>query len=155
MATFAAERAGAAAWRQVLVPVRGGPDALARARLALRLAVGVGASLTALYVIDDRLLGDPDAGLVREQVHAQLAREGEAVLGSIAQLTEAREVGFLTRLEVGPVVETIVRVAREVNADMIVVGSHRQTWLGRLLGGSVAESLLRAAPCAVLAIPPG
>jgi nucleotide-binding universal stress UspA family protein len=138
----------------VLVAVRGGPDAAARARLALELASGVGATVTALYVLDVRLLGDPDAGLVRDELETQLTEEGDAVLASIARLAEGRAVRFAARLERGPVVETILRVAREVAADLIVVGSHRQTWLGRLLGGSVAESLLRSASCAVLAIPP-
>ncbi len=145
---------GIEGWRQLLVPVRGGADALARARLALRLAAATGARVTALYVVDERLLGDPDAALVRDTLHHQLVREGEAVLKSIVELPEAQGVHVTTRVARGQVVETIVRVADEIGADVIVVGSHRQTWLGRLLGGSVAESVLRAARCAVLAIPP-
>ena len=38
--------------------------------------------------------------------------------------------------------------------DAIIVGAHKQTWLGKLLGGSLAESVLRAARCAVMAVPP-
>ncbi|HEX2037270.1 MAG TPA: universal stress protein [Chloroflexota bacterium] len=144
----------AAWWRQILVPVRGGPEAPCRARLAFLLAAASGASVTFLYVVDERVLGDPEAGLVREALEAQLAREGEAVLGAIGRLPEAAGVCYLTRVEVGPVVETILRLARELQADLIVVGAHRRTWLGRLLGQSVAESLLCQAACAVLAVPP-
>lgn len=146
--------AGMIGWRQVLVPVRGGPDATVRAQLALRLAASTGATATFLYVLDDRLLGDPDAGLVREQLHKQLTQEGEAVLAGIGRLEEAQGITYLTRIASGKVVETIVRVAQEIGADLIVVGSHRQTWLGRLVGGSVAEMVLRAASCTVLAVPP-
>jgi nucleotide-binding universal stress UspA family protein len=141
-------------WRQVLIPVRGGPDAAARVQLALDLAAGVGAAATVLYVIDERVLGDPDAGLVREQLDAQLQREGEAMLASVAQLAAGRPVPLAQRIERGPVVETILRVAADIGADVIVVGSHRQTWLGRLLGRSLAESVLQSARCAVLAVPP-
>lgn len=141
-------------WHQVLVPVRGGADAYVRAELALRIAEATGASVTALYVVDERLLGDPDAGLVRESLHAQLVEEGEQLLDEVAEIAAESPVTFTSRIESGPVVETIVRTADAIKADVIVVGAHKQTWLGRLLGGSLAESLLRSAKCAVLAIPP-
>jgi nucleotide-binding universal stress UspA family protein len=141
-------------WRHILVPVRGGPDALARVRLALNLAAATSASVTALYVMDERLLGDPDAALVREQLFQQLSQEGELLFEEVRGLPEARDVQLSTRLARGQVVETVVRVAQEIAADVIVVGAHRQTWLGRLLGGSVAEAILRAATCAVVAVPP-
>jgi universal stress protein A len=127
---------------------------MARVALSLQLARGTGASVVALYVVDDRLLADPDAGLVRETLDAQLVEEGKAVLAQAAQLAEGTARPLVTRLERGLVVETILRVAEDINADVIVVGSHKQTWLGRLLGGSLAESILRAANCAVLAVPP-
>jgi nucleotide-binding universal stress UspA family protein len=141
-------------WRDILVPVRGGPDALARVRLALNVARATGAGVTALYVMDERLLGDPDAALVREELFQQLSQEGEALFAEIRGLPEAQAIELKTRMERGQVVEAVVRVAQEIAADVIVVGAHRQTWLGRLLGGSVAEAVLRAASCAVLAVPP-
>ena len=150
----AATRVPFSGWHQILVPVRGGPDAMLRAELALRIAQGTGARVTALYVVDDRVLADPDAGLVRESLMAQLTREGEQLLEEVKLLAEDSQVKLSTRVEQGPVVETILRIAGEIGADAIVVGAHRQTWLGRLLGGSLAESVLRAARCAVLAVPP-
>jgi nucleotide-binding universal stress UspA family protein len=141
-------------WRRILIAVRGGADAAARVRLTLGLAAGTGAHVTALYVIDERLLGDPDAGLVRERLDAQLEQEGSEVLASIAHLAVGQAVPIDTRIARGPVVETVVKVAEEIAADVIVVGSHRQTWLGRLLGRSPAEMILQSAPCAVLAVPP-
>ena len=47
---------------------------------------------------------------------------------------------------------TINRFAKENDADLIVMGTHGRTGLGRLLMGSVAESVLREAPCPVLTI---
>ena len=141
-------------WFHILVPVRGGADALTRVELALKIAQGTGARVTTLYVVDERLLVDPDAGLVRETLSAQLEQEGQQVLATAEQLADGTSVKVTSRLERGPVVETILKVAEEIGADVIVVGAHKQTWLGRLLGGSLAESLLRSAACAVLAVPP-
>jgi nucleotide-binding universal stress UspA family protein len=44
----------------------------------------------------------------------------------------------------------ILRVAEEIHADLIVMGTHGRTGLGRLLMGSVAEQVVRRAPCPVL-----
>ena len=46
----------------------------------------------------------------------------------------------------------LVRLASETPCDLIIVGSHGRTGLGRLLLGSVAEVVVRRAPCPVLTI---
>jgi nucleotide-binding universal stress UspA family protein len=48
--------------------------------------------------------------------------------------------------------EEIVRIARKQDVDMIVLGSHGRHGLLRVLGGSVAEHIMRAAPCPVLVV---
>jgi universal stress protein A len=50
----------------------------------------------------------------------------------------------------GDPAEMILRVAEEVHADLIVMGTHGRTGLSRLLMGSVAEQVVRRAPCPVL-----
>lgn len=54
------------------------------------------------------------------------------------------------RLEEGDPVGEILRVAREIGASLIVLGTHGRTGLSRLLMGSVAEQVVRNAPCPVL-----
>lgn len=54
----------------------------------------------------------------------------------------------------GDPVDRILRVANETNSDLIVMGTHGRTALARLLLGSVAESVLRKAPCPVLTSKP-
>jgi nucleotide-binding universal stress UspA family protein len=56
------------------------------------------------------------------------------------------------RLEEGDPVTAILRVAREVGADLIVMGTHGRRGLGRLLLGSVAELVVRRAACPVLTV---
>jgi nucleotide-binding universal stress UspA family protein len=48
--------------------------------------------------------------------------------------------------------EEIVTVAKEKVCDLIVMGTHGRTGLGRLLMGSVAELVVRRAPCPVLTL---
>ncbi len=48
----------------------------------------------------------------------------------------------------------IADVAKDVEADLIVVGTHGHTALGGFLVGSVTQRLLHVAPCPVLAVPP-
>jgi nucleotide-binding universal stress UspA family protein len=52
----------------------------------------------------------------------------------------------------GEPTDEILRLAAEINADMIVIGTHGRTGLGRLLMGSVAEEVIRKAVCPVLTV---
>jgi nucleotide-binding universal stress UspA family protein len=55
-------------------------------------------------------------------------------------------------LVVGDPADEITRLAREHHCDLIIVGTHGRTGLSRLLLGSVAELILRKAPCPVLTV---
>lgn len=61
-------------------------------------------------------------------------------------------VPVVHRLVIGDPATEIPRVAREENVDLIVMGTHGRTGLLRLLMGSVAELVVRRAPCAVLTV---
>jgi quercetin dioxygenase-like cupin family protein len=52
----------------------------------------------------------------------------------------------------GNAAEEILRLAERAGCDLIVMGTHGRTGLKRLLAGSVAEEVLRKAPCPVLAV---
>jgi nucleotide-binding universal stress UspA family protein len=55
-------------------------------------------------------------------------------------------------LEEGEPGQLIVSVAIDRHCDLIVMGTHGRTGLPRLLLGSVAEQVLRTAPCPVLTV---
>jgi len=55
-------------------------------------------------------------------------------------------------VEEGDPAAVIVHAARELPADLIVLGTHGRTGLGRLLMGSVAEQAVRRAACPVLTV---
>jgi nucleotide-binding universal stress UspA family protein len=55
-------------------------------------------------------------------------------------------------LKTGDPAREIAQTARETGSNVIVMGTHGHTALGRLLLGSVAEAVLRKAPCPVFMI---
>lgn len=67
---------------------------------------------------------------------------------------QAHRVRVESQVMEGDPVDMILRAAEETNSDVIVMGTHGRTALSRLLLGSVAESVLRRAPCPVLTAKP-
>jgi nucleotide-binding universal stress UspA family protein len=63
--------------------------------------------------------------------------------------------GTLARLLGGEPAEALVRLAREHDAQLVVVGSRGMGELRSALFGSVSAELLRSAPCPVVLVPPG
>jgi nucleotide-binding universal stress UspA family protein len=78
---------------------------------------------------------------VRERAQEQLA-------------AAVREAGLQASLFVddGPAATGIVRLAESVSAELVVVGTSGRTGLSRVLMGSVAEAVVRGAPCSVLVV---
>jgi nucleotide-binding universal stress UspA family protein len=83
-----------------------------------------------------------------------LAEEYERLWNHLRQLRAPDEAVRLEHLlRCGDPTEEILRTAETLRCDLIVMGTHGRTWLGRLLMGSVAAGVARAAPCAVLTTP--
>jgi nucleotide-binding universal stress UspA family protein len=59
-------------------------------------------------------------------------------------------VAFTHRLTMGDPAGEILRIAGDERVEMIVLGTHGRTGMTRLLMGSVAEAVVRRAPCPVL-----
>lgn len=63
-----------------------------------------------------------------------------------------RSFRFERRVAQGNAAEVILKVIDELDADLVVLGTHGRTGLHRLLMGSVAEQVLRKASCPVLTV---
>lgn len=81
---------------------------------------------------------------------------GESVAAVRRQLAElaaqAPDLHIETRLVEGEPAQSILAAARETHSDVIVMGTHGRTGLGRMLMGSVAEAVVRRAECPVLTV---
>jgi nucleotide-binding universal stress UspA family protein len=116
---------------------------------ALDLAETSGASISLLRAAEayPRLGGDP----VVAQIMA--LREAEEYLAAVVRRLEYR--GFRrveTHVWYGSAAAAIVEAATVQKADMIVMSTHGRTGLGRLILGSVAESVLRGTTVPILIV---
>jgi nucleotide-binding universal stress UspA family protein len=59
---------------------------------------------------------------------------------------------FERRVAQGQAVDSILQAIQDLDADLVVLGTHGHTGLKRLLMGSIAEQILRKAPCPVLTV---
>jgi nucleotide-binding universal stress UspA family protein len=72
----------------------------------------------------------------------------------VAELQRETDVAITTEVARGPVIESILTVAKRVSADVIALGSHSQNVVDRLAIGYTPGAILRAASCSVLVAPP-
>jgi len=123
---------------------------------ALALADKIGAAATLLHVVetlpDSRHLpyvAMPDIKLYRHQIESWAAERLHELVPPAERAAEPRE-----RIAAGRAYEEILRVAAEESADLIVIGAGEHGALGRMLLGSTAHHVVRAATCPVLTVRP-
>jgi nucleotide-binding universal stress UspA family protein len=79
----------------------------------------------------------------------------DAVAKMLADMKPARSgVRYEHRLLEGEVAKGVADLARREQADLIVMSSHGRSGFGRFLMGSIAEGVMREAPCPVLIVKP-
>jgi len=120
---------------------------------ALALAKQDRARLLVLHVLmpPSPFLGDAlPASYVELQVRAR--RETERRLAALVAQAKKAGVRAEARLVEGVPSEEILRAARKQRADLIVIGTHGRTGLGRIFMGSVAERVLQRATTPVLTV---
>lgn len=87
--------------------------------------------------------GAPDLAWLRRRLDA-LHEEAEEITGGVV----------FVELLAGDPAEEIVRYAGRHDVDLLVLGTHGHSGMKRLVLGSVAEQVVRRAPCAVLVVRP-
>jgi nucleotide-binding universal stress UspA family protein len=143
---------------RILVPVDFSEYGAHALRYGCALAQKFGASLHLLNVLEDYYPLVPEAGMMLGDKDQYLSGLRAATERELAKLPEAAWApgGEVTRtVIVGTPFVEIVRYAREHDIDLIVVGSHGRTGIAHVLMGSVAERVVRKAPCPVLTVRPG
>ena len=127
---------------RVLVPLDGSETSDRALDVAVDFAAKIGAELVACHIVDlarAAAMSGGEAQLVAGCL-AALHDEGRSILKE-ADRRVAGRVHVTTRIVDGTPVETIEKLAEEVSAAYIVLGSHGRSGLTRLVLGSVAEGV--------------
>jgi nucleotide-binding universal stress UspA family protein len=134
--------------RKILVPLDGSRLAEGAVTEAIRLS-GAGAGLVLLRAVEATHLPMTDP----TQAQLVVVREAKCYLDVVAE--RARKAGVTdveTSIWYGPAGEAIVETARVRDIDLIVMSTHGRSGLGRLVLGSVAETVLRGTTTPILVV---
>ena len=144
---------------KVLAPVDLVSDTEGALEYAVSIAKQLGAELAFLYALRVPVYVSPEMTVpgadvpfvtLGEFAHQRAQKELDTILERVCT-----EQGIVARAEirVGEPADTILAYIREREIDLVVMGTRGRTGLSHLLFGSVAEKVVRLAPCPVLVIP--
>ena len=133
--------------KQILVPIDFGEAADVALDYGRALARTFGASLHVLHVMDNLFL-HPTAGDPSQLEAAAATRLGQRITDDDRAALHAK-AAFETSDNPA---EQIVKYAKAHTIDLIVMGTHGRGAVAHLLMGSVAERVVRTAPCPVLTV---
>jgi nucleotide-binding universal stress UspA family protein len=119
---------------------------------AIDLAKGTGATIELLYVLEPELEEFP-FGLNYCGDNAALVAHVDLELSHRADLVAKAGLACHTRMIPGDAAAEVVKRARDIGADMIVVGTHGRRGVAHVVLGSVAEKVVQRSTCPVLTIP--
>ena len=135
--------------QRVVVAVDLTKHSVATAHYAAQIAQCFNASLYVAHVFAPETLyefGSEGAYNVVDQRRQELGAQLDDLAEQLQKLVPACEPVFL----LGEAAEQISKLARDVDADLIVTASHHPAFLGRLFNLDKAPKIMHRAPCSVL-----
>lgn len=150
--------------KKVLIALDYNPTAQKVAETGFSLATSLGAELTLLHVITDPVFY-ATSGFSPIMGFNGYVDVSPTVLDSIDGLKNASlqylnktkqhlgDANIQTLVKEGEFAETILKTAKELHSDIIVIGSHSQKWLENILIGSVTERVLHQSSVPLFIVP--
>jgi len=139
--------------RTILVPTDFGETSEHALEAALDLAKALQAKLHVLHVYQVPVYGFPDGAFVPgPEVATRISEAAQKGLDSVLERYAPQGVPMAKTLRTGAPAEEIVALAKELPADLIVMGTHGRGMIAHALLGSVTERVVRTSPVPVLTI---
>jgi nucleotide-binding universal stress UspA family protein len=138
--------------KRILVPTDFSEPSLKAIRYAERLAEQSGATIHLLYVIERPGLNNDFECFPLALPEAELRKIAKEKLLSIASTEIEELVPVKVQVSFGKPFREIVEVARESDADLIVIATQGHSGINHILLGSTAERVVRHASCPVLVV---
>ena len=133
---------------RIILPIDGSNEAKKAAKKAIFLAKCIGIDVIALYVIDVSLLSRFPAEIMPSPIYNFLQKDAISHLNDVEKIGKRMKVKVIKKVIEGIPHEEIIKEAKK--DDLIIMGSKGTTALDRILLGSVAEKVVRHAPCPVM-----
>ena len=138
--------------KTILVAVDFSDSSEAALAYAVELAKSLGARVVVMHSYELPVYGFPDGALVASvEIATRIMQGAQVGLDGMVERYK-REMQVDTIVRQGVPWEEVHAVADEVDADMIVIGTHGRKGIARALLGSVAEKILRTSRRPVVAI---
>jgi nucleotide-binding universal stress UspA family protein len=138
-------------FKKVLIAIDGEPVAVRAAETGVDLAQALGAEVAFVHVVDASLAYSGDTGTPASELIATAKLDAKRLVTAMRQRLSP-QASVLEFIEVGTPSEEIVKAAKEWSADLLVIGSHGRGGMQRALLGSVAETVMRHAPCPLVVV---
>ncbi len=150
--------------KKVLIALDYNPTAQKVAEAGFSMAKSMNAEVVLLHVISDPVFYSA-SGYSPIMGFNGYENLGSIVLDSVEGLKNASlqyldksrhhlgDKAIQTMVKEGDFAETILKTAKEENADIIVVGSHSRKWLENIVMGSVAEKVLQHTSIPLFIVP--
>jgi len=147
---------------RILVPIDGSKPSREALEFAVNLAAKYNSKICLVNVIPTHQICHwltvsdgifcSDSLFVPSVIMREMEKESESLLVSALTLVQSIGIESYARMGKGYPANEIVRIAKEENVDLIVIGSNNASFFTRILFGSVSYSVARRAPCPVLII---
>ena len=141
--------------KRILCPVDFSESSDHACRYAVAFASSFNSELTLLHVVAPPIAALPGDHLVPDMMQADIEAIAEASRNRLAQQVgdfEQEGLDVQSKVVSGIPFLEVIRFSKEWDADLIIMGTHGRAGLQHLLIGSVAERVVRKAPCPVLTV---
>ncbi len=136
--------------KRILIATDGSEYTKGAVKKGLSLAKMLNAEVIGIYVVDIRSFTTMEA--MDYAYISTINDQADAVLKELKEKAEPLGLNIKTVKKEGIPADEIVSAAEELDVDLVVVGSFGRSALEKLLLGSVAEKVIRHAPCPVLVV---
>lgn len=143
--------------KNIIVPLAGAPASLVTAKYAIYLAKILQSKLTAVYVVDEKILQELLKSRIFVEAEARdyerdLEEQGRLLLERIKKMAENKGIDCQGVILRGSVHTEVVNKAKELGADLLVMGELKEMLSRKEIFYDEGERIFREATCPVLVV---
>jgi nucleotide-binding universal stress UspA family protein len=143
--------------KQIITPLAGGSASIITAKYAIYLAKLLQVKLVAVYVIDENAIQELLKSRVFVEIEAKeyeidMEQQSKLFMQRIKTLAENKKVEFESLILKGEIHSEIVSKARELGADLLVMGDLKEVLSWKEALYSEGERIFRESPCPVVIV---